>query len=187
MSIERLSTHTQTQIHARWPLRHRHNKHIDTHRPRPTEPTERQKHAHGCTHHTWPIAPTMFGLCTVSFARAMPFIPAPVEPGLTPATSAPGLGSPPPHLHRDWAHPRHICTGTGLIPPHLHRDWAHPATSAPGLGLSLPHSAPAWPRRAHNLDPLYGYEGVRRCAVPRECMVKRNRLLYYADYKISEG
>ena len=32
MSIERLSTHTQTQIHARWPLRHRHNKHIDTHR-----------------------------------------------------------------------------------------------------------------------------------------------------------
>ena len=30
----------------------------------------------------------------------------------------------PPHLHRDWAHPRHICTGTGLAP----------ATAAPGLG-----------------------------------------------------
>jgi hypothetical protein len=33
--------------------------------------------------------------------------------GRTPATSAPGLGSPLPHLHRDWAHPCHICTGTG--------------------------------------------------------------------------
>jgi hypothetical protein len=34
--------------------------------------------------------------------------------GLTRATSAPvGLGSPVPHLHRDWAHPCHICTGTG--------------------------------------------------------------------------
>jgi hypothetical protein len=31
--------------------------------------------------------------------------------GLTPATSAPRLGSPLPHLHRDWAHPCHICTG----------------------------------------------------------------------------
>ena len=28
-------------------------------------------------------------------------------------TSAPGLGSPLPHLHRDWARPCHICTGTG--------------------------------------------------------------------------
>ena len=26
-------------------------------------------------------------------------------------------------MHRDWAHPCHICTGTGLTPP----------TSAPGL------------------------------------------------------
>ena len=23
---------------------------------------------------------------------------------------------PRPHLHRDWAHPAHICTGTGLAP-----------------------------------------------------------------------
>ena len=29
-------------------------------------------------------------------------------------TSAPGLGSPLPHLHRDWAHPCHICARTGL-------------------------------------------------------------------------
>jgi hypothetical protein len=33
------------------------------------------------------------------------------------------LGSPLPHLHRDWAHPCHICAGTGLTA----------ATSAPGL------------------------------------------------------
>jgi hypothetical protein len=32
-------------------------------------------------------------------------------------------------LHRDWAHPGHICTGAGLAP----------ATSAPGLGSPLPH------------------------------------------------
>ena len=30
--------------------------------------------------------------------------------GLTPAISALGLGSPRPHLHRDWAHPVHIRT-----------------------------------------------------------------------------
>jgi acetyl-CoA synthetase len=33
------------------------------------------------------------------------------DPGLTPLPSAPGLGSPLAHLHRDWAHPFHICTG----------------------------------------------------------------------------
>ena len=58
-------------------------------------------------------------------------------------TSAPGLGSPPPHLRRDWAHPRHICArfAPGLGPPlptsepgtgptpclHLSWDWARPS------------------------------------------------------------
>ena len=45
-------------------------------------------------------------------------------PRRNPPTSALGLGSPLPHLHRDWAQPSHACTGTGLTPP----------TSAPGLG-----------------------------------------------------
>jgi hypothetical protein len=49
--------------------------------------------------------------------------------GLAAATSAPGLGSPPPHLHRDWAHRRHICTGTGLARCHI----------CTGTGLTLPH------------------------------------------------
>ena len=48
---------------------------------------------------------------------------APTLPQLRPATSAPGLRSPLPHLHRDWAYGCHICTRTALIA----------ATSAPGL------------------------------------------------------
>jgi hypothetical protein len=40
-------------------------------------------------------------------------------PGLTAATSAPGQGSPLPHLHRDWA--RSL--------PHPHRDWAQRAAA----------------------------------------------------------
>ena len=38
-------------------------------------------------------------------------------------------GAPLPHLHRDCAHPRHICTGTGLTLP----------TSAPGLRAPSPN------------------------------------------------
>ena len=52
--------------------------------------------------------------------------------GLTPATSALGLGSPLPHLQRDWAHPCHICNGPELTLPHLARAWAQ----------LLPKSAP---------------------------------------------
>jgi hypothetical protein len=66
------------------------------------------------------------------------------------ATSAPNLGSPLPHLHRDWAHRCHIGTGTGLSAatsapglgsplPHLHRDWAHPP----------PHLHRDWAHRCH--------------------------------------
>ena len=43
--------------------------------------------------------------------------------------SVPRLGSPLPHLLRDWARRCHICSGTGPTP----------ATSAPGLGSPLPH------------------------------------------------
>ena len=72
--------------------------------------------------------------------------------------------TPVPHLHRDWAHRCHICTGTGLTPatsapglgsplphlhrdwarscPHLRRDWAHPCHICTGTGLTPPTSAP---------------------------------------------
>jgi hypothetical protein len=65
-----------------------------------------------------------------------------------PATSTPGLFSPLSHLrgdwarpcrhlHRDCAHPSHICTGTGLTPPtsELHWDRAHPSHICTGTGL----------------------------------------------------
>ena len=54
-------------------------------------------------------------------------------------TSALGLGSPRPHLRRDWARPSHICTGTGLAA----------ATSAPGLGSLLPHLRQDWAHSCH--------------------------------------
>ena len=47
-------------------------------------------------------------------------------------TSAPGLGSPLPHLRRDWARPYHICAGTGLAP-----HWAHPSHICAGTCLRL--------------------------------------------------
>ena len=40
------------------------------------------------------------------------------------------------HPRRDWARPRHICTGTGLALPHLRRDWAHPCPIHTGTGLT---------------------------------------------------
>ena len=59
--------------------------------------------------------------------------------GLTPPTSAPGLGSPRPHLRRDWAHPAHICAGTGPTrATSALEPGSPPATSAPGLGSRLP-------------------------------------------------
>ena len=56
------------------------------------------------------------GLTPATSAPGLGSTPATAAPatGLTPATAALGLGSPLPQLHRDWAHPRHICTGTGL-------------------------------------------------------------------------
>ena len=50
----------------------------------------------------------------------------------------PGRGSPPPHLHRDWARPCHICTGTGLAPCHICTG------TAPGLGLTPSTAAPTY-------------------------------------------
>jgi hypothetical protein len=68
--------------------------------------------------------------------------------GHTLPTSAPGLGSPHPHLHRDWAHPAHICAGTGLTPPFPpRRDWAHPSHICAGTGLAPSTSVHADRRR----------------------------------------
>jgi hypothetical protein len=50
------------------------------------------------------------------------------------STSAPGLGSPLPHLAWDWVRPSHIFTGTALTLPHLHRDCAQPCHICTGTG-----------------------------------------------------
>jgi hypothetical protein len=57
-----------------------------------------------------------------------------------------GLGSPLPHLRRDWAHPCQICSGTGLTP----------ATSAPGLDPPLSPSAPRLDNHAKVTIELIG-------------------------------
>ena len=90
--------------------------------------------------------------------------------GLTAATSAPGLGSPLPHLHRDRGSPL----------PHLHGDRPHrSATSAPGpasplpylhrdWGSPLPHLHRDWGALTH---PLCRNDNAVRAAVaeqPRE-------------------
>ena len=61
------------------------------------------------------------------------------------------LGSPRPHLHRDWA--AHICAGTGLTPAHICTGTGlAPPTSAPGLGSPRRHRHRDW---AHPLPHLY--------------------------------
>ena len=47
--------------------------------------------------------------------------------GLALATSAPGLGSSRPHLHRDWAHPAHTVSAPGQPRPVIARSSAHAA------------------------------------------------------------
>ncbi len=83
--------------------------------------------AHACRENPGRSGPTPAHICTGT--------------GLIPPTSAPGLGPPHPHLHRDWAHPIHICTRTGPTHPHLHQDWAHPAHICTGTAPTPPTSA----------------------------------------------
>ena len=44
------------------------------------------------------------------------------------------MDPPLPHLHRDWAHPCHICAGTGPTPATSATRRLIPPTSASGLG-----------------------------------------------------
>ncbi len=64
-------------------------------------------------------------MCTARATSAWQYPPG---PGPRVPHLVPGLGSPRPQLHWDWAHPFPICAGTDWAHPgpHLHRDWAHP-------------------------------------------------------------
>jgi hypothetical protein len=100
---------------------------------------------------------------------------------------SPRLGSPLPHLHRDWAHPCHIFAETGLTP----------ATSAPGPGSPLPHLhrdwatvAAAWRRRvlprrvAHMADPWIRPPTQRR-RVLRDCRPVSTRVPVLPEPSVS--
>jgi hypothetical protein len=91
--------------------------------------------------------------------------------GLTPPTSAPGLGAPLPRLHRDWAHPRpHLRRDWAHPLPHLHRDWAHPlhrdwahpAHICTGTGLTPAHICKGLGCRTR---PLSAGDGAMRTPV----------------------
>ena len=98
---------------------------------------------------------------------------------LTRATSAPGLGTPLRHLHRDCAHPCRNCAGTGFTAatsapglgtplPHLHRDCAHPGHICAGTGLtayrntSRGRASVRWSTRSVGAPP----RSHRACAEP---------------------
>jgi hypothetical protein len=83
-----------------------------------TQPAGRGGVGNGLQRGAYIVEPRLYG-----------FTGAPTRLEVPPPSSAPGLGSPRPHLRRDWAHPARICAGTALTPP----------TSAPGLGSPRPH------------------------------------------------
>ena len=81
--------------------------------------------------------------------------------GTTPATSAPALGSPLPHLHRDRGSPlRHICTGTGAF------HWQVSDCANPPAALHGPLSRTACARRRSDVLRCVG-GGRRRRADAR--------------------
>ncbi len=97
--------------------------------------------------------------------------------GLAPCpTSAPGLVSLPPHLHRDWAHPCHICTGTGLTPatpgPRLALRCGVGAGVGGRLGLDASTGSLQKLRRAFVLQCVY-----TRCALRTVCGAVASRML----------
>jgi hypothetical protein len=63
------------------------------------------------------------------------------------------MGTPRPHLHRDWAHPSRTCDGIGLTPP----------TSAPGLGAPVTHLRRDW------ACPCHICTGTGRAHAEMEC------------------
>ena len=61
--------------------------------------------------------------------------------------SAPGPGSPLPHLHRNWARPCHICTGTGTFAPGVDTLGPHCTAQSPKSFLLVRLLARAASRR----------------------------------------
>ena len=154
------------------------------HRRRRRRPTA-QPHSRDCTSYVerWTGRTQA---CTQMYART-PQLQGDLR--ASPPTSAPGLGSPCPHLHRDraqpshiavyrdWAHPCLICTRTGLTQPShiaVYRDWAHPCHTCTGTGPPLrylhrdqAHSHAVSMMRS-NAPQAAGVEAVRPSPVPKQ-------------------
>ncbi len=95
--------------------------------------------------------------------------------GLTPPTSAPGLGSPRPQLSRDWAHPRpqlsrdrrtHSCASTHAHAPSRLRARAH--THAAAHAHTHAH-APSRAGRVERSQVRAGFRIGRRLTRPSRC------------------
>jgi hypothetical protein len=73
-----------------------------------------------------------------------------------------------PHLHRDWAHPCHICAGTGLAPSHICTGPGSPRHICTGTGLTPPtsHTAPGLRRVSDGTQPLLRRDSARPRRLP---------------------
>jgi hypothetical protein len=145
--LSRAHTRTHTRAHTHAHTRARTHRRAQTH-----------AHTHTRTHTRWlPAAPAgphlPDGRQTEPRAGRPRVLLRHQHPGKPPAR----LGSPRPHLRRDWAHPAHICAGTGLAPLTSALGLGHICagtglalpTSAPGLGSPRPHLRRDWARPAH--------------------------------------
>jgi hypothetical protein len=107
----------------------------------------------------------------------------PTAVGLAPPTSAPGLGSPLPHLPQEWVRHCHTCTGDWGRPlPHLRRDWARhshicagtrpvPDDAEADRRAADPQANPVHCRVFHALKgPWYSAATVRSDGIMPKCM-----------------
>jgi hypothetical protein len=80
-------------------------------------------------HREWADPHSKARACETAHSCAPPNACTSATTGLGLPTSAPGQDPPLPHLHRDWAHPSHGCSGTIGLTVH----WGSPRHTAPGL------------------------------------------------------
>ena len=80
--------------------------------------------------------------CAQNARQALAWSPQPARDpvGLHPMPHAPGLGSPPPHLRRDWAHSYHICAGTRRAPAPAARARMRRAANAPRMRIAAAYA-----------------------------------------------
>ena len=81
----------------------------------------------------------------------------------------PGLGSPLPHLRRDWAHPCHICAGTWIVRSPFRQQEARRVGSGSGVRGGRCNSAHVPIRWAVRAEPAGGGKRAGACSHPLGC------------------